>query len=925
MMRQLLFFLFIIISLPSSAQDLSLDGLICEGRVNPVGVGAPKPKFSWQIVSNLRNSRQTAYRILVSGSMKDLIAGKGEIWDSGKKMTAESVQVEYAGVKLKPATRYFWKVQCWDNRGQVSFFSPAQHFTTGLYEKSDWAGAKWIGYEDLEDSMRVRPGVHGDGNSLGEKALKRSVSPLFRKEFTIAKPVRSAVIFISGLGQYEMEVNGQKYGDDFLSPGWTNYDKTCLYNSYDIGKQLKQGKNALGVIVGNGFYYVNRERYRKMVTAFGMPKMICRLVIRYTDGKQQTIISGTDWKTSPSPVTYNSIYGGEDYDARMEQANWSGVGFDDGKWKQALAVREPTGKLVADQNYPVRVNQSLKVRSITHPKAGIYMYDFGQNASGILEIKVQGKRGDTIKIFPSELINAQLLANQSNTGAPYYFFYTLKGEGVETWRPRFTYYGFRYAQVEGAHPDSVAGAGASLSSMVFLHTGNSAPVIGNFTSSNQLFNKTFTLIDWAIKSNLQSVVTDCPHREKLSWLEEDYLMGGSIHYNYDVYPLYRKLIYDMMDAQTDAGLIPDISPEFVEFGGGFRDSPEWGSAGVVLPWMLYTWYGDKDIVRTAYPMMKRYVNYLEGKSTGHILSYGLGDWYDLGPNFPGSAQLTPIPLTATATFYYDASLLSKMAGLIGIKEDSMMYSSLAGQIKEAFNRKFYDAKSKVYATGSQTSMAMPLVVGLVDDHDKPGVVKNLIDSIYANGKALTAGDVGYHYLVKALADNGGSQLLFDMNNRDDVPGYGYQIKKGATSLTESWPALREVSNNHLMLGHIMEWFYSGLGGIGAEDDAIAFNKLIIRPNPVGDITWTKCSFVSPYGSITSNWSLNGENLDMEVVIPPNTSATVYVPKAFEGIIKEGSVSLDRQKDILQSHSPEGVRILKIGSGSYHFTVSKKLE
>lgn len=912
-------------TVPSFAQNISLDGFICEGHINPVGVDAPRPKFSWQINSSRRHSVQTAFRILVSVSLTNLIAGKGETWDSGKKLSGESVQVEYAGSKLKPATTYFWAVQCWDNSGNVSFISPAQHFTTGLFQLSDWDGAKWIGYEDLADSMRIRPGIHGNGDDLGEKGLKRSVAPLFRKEFTVAKPVKSATIFISGLGQFEMEINGQKYGEDFLSPGWTNYDKTCLYNSYDISGQLKPGKNAIGVIVGNGFYYVNRERYRKLVTAFGMPKMICRLIIKYTDGKEQTIVSGTDWKTSPSPVTYNSIYGGEDYDARLEQVNWSTPGFDDRKWKNAMAVTIPTGKLVAEQNYPVRVNRTMTVKHISHPATGSYVYDFGQNASGIVEIKVQGKKGDTIKIIPAELINDQLLANQKNSGEPFYYYYTLKGEGVETWRPRFTYYGFRYVQIDGAVPDSVPGTGAKLKSMVFLHTGNSASVTGSFSTSNELFNKTFTLIDWAIRSNLQSVVTDCPHREKLSWLEEDHLMGGSIHYNYDVYPLYRKLIYDMMDAQTTSGLIPDISPEFVVFGGGFRDSPEWGSAGVILPWMLYVWYGDKDIIKTAYPMMKRYVNYLEAKSNGHILSYGLGDWYDLGPKFPGVAQLTPVALTATASYYYDVALLSRMAGLVGKQDDSVLFAKLAAQISEAFNTQFYDTKSKVYATGSQTSMAMPLVVGLVDDHDKPAVIKNLIDSIYANGKALTAGDVGFHYLVKALADNGGSQLLFDMNNRDDVPGYGFQIKKGATALTESWQALREVSNNHLMLGHLMEWFYSGLGGISAEEDAIAFNKIIIRPNPVGDIKWTRCSFVSPYGKISSNWSLNGEDFELEVIVPANTSATVYLPRAFNGAVTDSKVLLDQQKDITQSLTPDGARTLKIGSGTYHFMVSKKLD
>lgn len=921
-MRRGLIVCFSFICFMANAQELKLAGFVCDGHENPVGIAQGRPSFGWQLVSRQRNIVQTHFRLWVSDSKQTLASGKGNIWDSGKKPSPSSVHVPYEGTALKPATTYFWRVQSWDNPGNTSPLGEVQQFTTGLFSESDWAGAKWIGYEEMADNMRVRPGIHGNGNNLGEKSLKRSVAPLFRKQFAIAKKVSSAIIYISGLGQYEFEVNGKKYGEDFLSPGWTDYDKTCLYNSYDVTDRLQSGTNAIGVIVGNGFYYINRERYRKLVTAFGMPKMICRLVIRFTDGSMQSVVSGSDWKTAPSPLTYNSIYGGEDYDAGLEQNGWSDAGFNDSKWKNALAVKAPTGKLKAEDNYAIRVNQTIDVKTISNPKAGTYVYDFGQNASGIIEISVQGKKGDTVKLIPAELINDKQLANQKNTGGPFYFFYTLKGNGVETWRPRFTYYGFRYVQVDGAGPDTANAAGAKIKKISFLHTSTVAPRQGTFTSSNELFNRAFTLIDWGIKSNLQSVVTDCPHREKLSWLEQDHLMGGSIHYNYDVYPLYRKLIRDMIDAQTSDGLIPDIAPEYVEFDKGFRDSPEWGSAGVILPWMLYVWYGDKEIIREAYPMMKKYVEYLQKKSEANILDYGLGDWYDLGPKFPGIAQLTPVALTATASYYYDAALLSRMSGILQMQQDSVKYATLAGQIKTAFNQKFFNTQNRVYSTGSQTAMAMPLVVGLVDEKYKAAVLKNLTDTIYANGKSLTAGDVGFHYLVKALADNNGSQLLFEMNNRDDVPGYGFQLKKGATALTESWAALREVSNNHLMLGHLMEWFYSGLGGITSEEDAIAFNRLIIRPNPVGDLTFTNCSFVSPYGKITSNWKKSAKRFELDVTIPANSSATIYLPASANAVCTESGKSIAQIKWIRQKASAEGKIVLETGSGIYHFTVTE---
>jgi len=364
--------------------------------------------------------------------------------------------------------------------------------------------------------------------------------------------------------------------------------------------------------------------------------------------------------------------------------------------------------------------------------------------------------------------------------------------------------------------------------------------------------------NWAIKSNMHSVITDCPHREKLGWLEEDYLMGTSIHYNYDIYSLYRQLVFDLMDAQYPQGFIPDIAPEYIVFADGFLDSPEWGSAGVILPWLLYTWYGDDDILQKAYPMAKKYMDCLESKSADHILSHGLGDWYDYGPRQPGEVQLTPKALTATAIYYYDAALVSKMARLLGYADDAKKYALESARIKEAFNKKFFNKATKVYATGSQTAMAMPLCTGLVDDSDKKAVLQNLVDSITANNKALTAGDIGFHFLVKALDEGGASQLIYEMNNREDVPGYGYQLKKGATALTESWSALANVSNNHLMLGHIMEWFCSGLAGISQEDNSIAFKHIKIRPQPVGDITSAKGSFNSPYGKITTAWKKNSE-------------------------------------------------------------------
>jgi len=881
-------------------------------------------RFSWELTSQERGQHQTARQIVVSSKKEFLESGRYDIWNSGTIQSSRNILVPYEGTELRSAQTYFWRVKVRDKNNEESQWSRTGKFVTGVFGQRDWDNAAWIGYEELPESLLVIPGVHGNGDRLGDKGVKRPVVPLFRKQFDVRKQVAEALLFISGLGHYEASINGTKVGSDFLTPGWTYYEKTCLYNTYDVTENLNKGENCIGVIVGNGFYNVNRERYRKLVVAFGMPKLICKLKIIYTDGSTETLVSGPDWKTSPSPVTFTSIYGGEDYDARLEQNGWDKPGFDESQWNDAVPVRAPKGILIPEIDYPLQVEEIFEPKEIIEPAANTYLYDFGQNASGIIELKVEGKRGQEIKLIPGELIDRQKLVNQQASGSPYYFSYILKGDGIEVWRPRFTYYGFRYVQVEGAAPEK-AGTMVDMPkilSLKFLHTRNSTEQIGRFECSNEHFNKIFSLINWAIKSNLQSVVTDCPHREKLGWMEQTHLMGGSIHYNFDLYNLYKKLVFDMMDAQTDDGLVPDIAPEYVVFEGGFRDSPEWGSAAVILPWLIYKWYGDSGVMENSWPMMKKYVDYLEGKSDDHILSHGLGDWYDLGPKFPGEAQLTPRQLTATAIYYYDIVLLGKMAEVLKYHDESVKLIELAKEVKDAFNKKFFNVQTKIYSTGSQTAMAMPLCVGLLEERYRKEVFDNLVSSINQSGKALTAGDVGFHYLVMALENGGASELIYEMNYRDDVPGYGFQLKKGATALTESWAALEEVSNNHLMLGHIMEWFYSGLAGISQADNSQAYEKVIIKPAFVGNIQWAKAHYDSPNGKISSEWRIENNKLILNVEVPVNSKAEVHIPARDTTRDIESGKLLSENDDVIVGRTENGMVNLQIGSGRYHFEFAR---
>jgi alpha-L-rhamnosidase len=835
------------------------DQLYTNNRINPIGVEGP-PEFSWTVVSGRNGASVSGYELRINDS---------------EPLRIEDVKT----LKLEPGKKHVWQVRVKDEKGKFSAWSKTAWFVTGIADP-EWAGAQWIGYEQLPDSLKLVPGVHGSGDQLGALAVKRPVVPSFRKTITITKPVSEAWFFVSGLGQYTFETDGKDMTAGFMRPGWTNYAKTCLYNGYDMTGELKNGPHELVITVGNGFFNINRERYRKLVTTWGNPMMRAVLVIRYSDGTIDRMPSDNSWQAAPSATTFTSVYGGEDYDARLKSP----------AWRPAVVVQGPGGAMRWEADYPLNVMETFSPVKITELPDSTWVYDFGQNASGIPEISVGAASGQTLRLTPGELIDDQGQVTQQASGGPHYYEYTSDGSSKSTWLPRFTYYGFRYLSLRGGVPAGKPNPEnlPVLEEVLFHHTRNSSPTVGTFKCSNDLFNRIFTLIDWSVRSNLASVTTDCPHREKLGWLEVTHLMGHSIRYNYDIHNMYVKIIDDMIESQLDDGLVPDIAPEFVPFEGGFRDSPEWGSSAVIVPWYVYNWYADRKPMERAYPMMKKYVGYLGSKANGSIVSHGLGDWFDLGPATPGESQLTPKALTATAIYYHDLVILSRMAGILGFADDARVLADSARTVRNAFNARFYNPATHIIATGSQTAYSMPLVVGLVPDEDKGEVFRNLIRAVERDGYALTAGDVGYHYLVQALQDAGAGEVIFKMNSREDVPGYGFQLRNGATSLTESWPALRFVSNNHMMLGHLMEWLYTGIGGIRQAEGSPGFQKIIIDPQPVGDLTWAETSHRCILGEIYCRWEKSEKGFTLDVRIPVGATADVFFNGKMLGTVGSGT-------------------------------------
>jgi hypothetical protein len=575
---------------------------------------------------------------------------------------------------------------------------------------------------------------------------------------------------------------------------------------------------------------------------------------------------------------------------------------------------------------PVRVQETVLTQRVTEPKPGVQVHDLGRNLSGWPRLVVSGPAGSVVKLVPGELLDQRGLVNQRSSGGPVSFAYTLKGNGRETWSPRFSYYGFRYLQVEGACPAGTPAAQRAGRPLIeelggqFLY--GSAPVAGAFECSDATLNRIHQLILAAIRCNLQSVLTDCPHREKLGWLEVSHLLGRGIMYNFQAARFYTKVSRDMGEAQLDDGLVPDIAPEFTVFSGGFRDSPEWGSASVLNPWQVYEMYGDAGLLTEHYPVMTRYVEYLAGKATGHIVAHGLGDWYDIGPRGPGPSQLTSKGLTSTAIYHADLMVLAEAARLTGREAEHRAFTERAATVRAAFNARFFKADTASYDQGSQTAQAMPLVLGLAAAEHRGAVLQRLVSGIETNGFRVTAGDVGFMYLVRALTDGGRADLVHALVTQTNGPGYVDQLRKGATTLTEAWDANPSSSQNHCMLGHAEEWFYQGLAGLRPDPAGPGFRQFIVAPAVVNGLAWVRAHHDAPTGRIRSAWRRQGTAVEYEVEVPPNSRATVILPVRAGTEVREWRRPLASGNGVsVLSRSHQQIT-LSVTSGTYRFTAER---
>ena len=864
--------------------------LRCEFRKDPLGIDVANPRLAWNLETGdlkpERGVRQNAYQVLVASTPELLAKDQGDLWDSGKVASADSTQVPYQGKSLATAQTCYWKVRFWDQKDQAVQWSDVALWTMGVMSSGDWK-AKWIGAPDA----KVTEGLVDAGKNVPKvnSAPKPNSTVVVRREFTVKPGLRRALVNVCGLGEYEMTLNAAKVGNDLFPSGWTQYKKTCLYDTYDITAMLRTGTNDLAMLLGNGRYNVmgGAGRYCQARGSFGPLKAIAQVRLEYADGTTQIIGTDESWQVSDGPITFSCTYGGEDYDARWKP-----------QWEPAKIVAGPGGELkgLSCAAPPIRTFDVLKSVKLTDN-----VFDLGQNAALMPRLTVKGPAGASVKITPSELLKPSGELNDDMCKEQAYWHYTLAGTGTETYFPKFFYRGARYLKVECA-------GGAELVDIEGVVVHSSAEPVGEFSCSNELFNRIRTLVRWAQRSNMMSVLTDCPHREKLGWLEEYHLNGPALRYGFNLATLYTKAMNDMADAQLENGLVPNIAPEYMKCPGAFRDSPEWGSSSVLVPWQQYEFDGDITLLRRYYDMMQRYVAYLGTQAKDHIIEQGLGDWYDIGPKGSGYSQNTPKGLTATAIYYEDVTVMTQVAKLLGRDDDARRYEQLAGEIRLAFHAKFPELPA------SQTGRAMPLVVGLVEPAQRQAVLDALVSDVEQKG--LTSGEVGFRYLLRALADGGRSDVIFAMNNQSDKPGYGYQLRLGKTSLTEAWNG--GSSQNHFMFGQIMEWFYHDLAGIQADPTAPGFKKSVIKPAIVGDLTWVKSHYDSPYGRIVSYWEREGDKLTINATIPANTTATVYVPAKDAAGVTESGKPADEAAGVKFLRMENNAAVYAVGSGTYRF-------
>lgn len=885
-----------------SFSQVTVTNLLCEHSTNPIGLDVLKPRFSWQLESAKRNVLQSAYEIRVGSSEA---VEKNLLWRSGKIESAQSLYAPYQGPDVQSGTRYYWQVRVWDKTGKVSAWSKPAFWEMGLLQPSDWK-AKWIEVGYTEDSV-MRP------------------SPYLRKTFEAAKKVRSARLYITSHGLYEAFLNGKRVGDAYLTPGWTSYNKRLQYQVYDVTNLLQQGVNTIGAMLGSGWYRGSLAWERNFNIYGKSLALFAQLNITYADGSSDMVTTNDSWKSNTGAIAYSEIYHGEIQDARSEKNEWATAKYNDADWKGVVVKEYPINILVGTYNEPIRKHETFKpVKILTTPK-GEKVIDFGQNLVGWVQLSVKGEAGDSIKIFHAEVLDkAGNFYTDNLRAAKQRNIYVLKGNGEENFEPHFTFQGFRYIKVEGfpgeLKPENFT-AVALYSDM---------QPTGSFSSSHPLINQLQRNIQWGQKGNFLDVPTDCPQRdERLGWTGDAQVFFRTASYNMDVKNFFAKWLKDVAADQRPDGAVPHVIPNVLNENSA--GSAGWADVSVIIPWNMYLAYGDTAVLQNQYESMKNWVGFMQKNSTDNLWNKGFhfGDWLFYRPNDDndGRAAVTDKYLISQCFFANSTQLLIDAAKVLGKTEDVASYSNLLKNIKEAFLKEYVTPSGRLVSS-TQTAYVLALQFDMLPENLRQQAAKRLAENVASYNNHLTTGFLGTPYLCHVLSRFGYTDVAYKLLLQETYPSWLYPVKMGATTIWERWDGQKPDSTfqtpgmnsfNHYAYGAIGDWMYRVVTGIDTYEEAPGYKKIKIQPHLGSGLSEAAADYNTGYGLVKSHWKTEGKQLKMEVEIPANTTATVYVPATDAGAVKENNKSLPSVKEIKVSGAEGGYVVMELGSGKYSFT------